>query len=135
MSGALTLVACIEVGGLATIAFLVLNLENLGAVLGGIPFLKYLLAFFAIPDEYILILFCALIIFYSLFTIVVSSISIRRISIFSEMMGAKIKTSLLKHFLSLEWAVFSHSQSSKNMSRVIHDGDVVADIINFFMNL
>ena len=135
MSAVLTLVACIEVGGLATIAFLVLNLGNLGSALLDIPFLNYLLTFFKISEEYILILFCSLIIFYSLFTIVLSTISIRRISIFSEMMGAKIKTSLLKHFLNLEWSVFLQSQSSKNISRVIHDGDVVADIINFFMNL
>tara|TARA_B110000008_G_scaffold136783_1_gene138805 strand:+ start:67 stop:1533 length:1467 start_codon:yes stop_codon:yes gene_type:complete len=50
-------------------------------------------------------------------------------------MGAKIKTSLLKHFLSLEWLDFLKSHSSKNMSRIIHDGDIVADMINFFMNL
>tara|TARA_Y100000389_G_C17450184_1_gene514264 strand:- start:434 stop:1900 length:1467 start_codon:yes stop_codon:yes gene_type:complete len=50
-------------------------------------------------------------------------------------MGAKIKTSLLKHFLSLEWLDFLKSDSSQNMSRIIHDGDIVADMINFFMNL
>lgn len=61
--------------------------------------------------------------------------SIRKISIFSELMGAKIKTSLLKYFLNLEWMQFSQSQSSDKMSRIIHDGDIVADIINFAMNL
>ena len=135
MSLALTLVALIEVGGLAAIAFLVLNLEDLIGALLELEFVVLLLNLLRLSDDKVLFLFAGLIISYSFFTIVVSTISIRRISIFSELMGAKIKTSLLKHFLSLEWLEFLKSHSSKNMSRIIHDGDIVADMINFFMNL
>ena len=135
MSLALTLVAFIEVGGLAAIAFLVLNLENLGGALLDVEFVAFLLNLLRLSEDKVLFLFAGLIISYSFFTIVISTISIRRISIFSELMGAKIKTSLLKHFLSLEWLDFLKSHSSKNMSRIIHDGDIVADMINFFMNL
>ena len=135
MSLSLTLVALIEVGGLAAIAFLVLNLENLSGALLDVEFVVLLLNLLRLSEDKVLFLFAGLIISYSLFTIVISTISIRRISIFSELMGAKIKTSLLKHFLSLEWLDFLKSHSSKNMSRIIHDGDIVADMINFFMNL
>ena len=135
MSLALTLVALIEVGGLAAIAFLVLNLEDLIGALLELEFVVLLLNLLRLSDDKVLFLFAGLIISYSFFTIVISTISIRRISIFSELMGAKIKTSLLKHFLSLEWLDFLKSHSSKNMSRIIHDGDIVADMINFFMNL
>jgi HlyD family secretion protein len=135
MSLALTLVAFIEVGGLAAIAFLVLNLENLSGALLDVEFVAFLLNLLRLSEDKVLFLFAGLIILYSFFTIVISTISIRRISIFSELMGAKIKTSLLKHFLSLEWLDFLKSHSSKNMSRIIHDGDIVADMINFFMNL
>jgi hypothetical protein len=103
MSLALTLVALIEVGGLAAIAFLVLNLEDLIGALLELEFVVLLLNLLRLSDDKVLFLFAGLIISYSFFTIVVSTISIRRISIFSELMGAKIKTSLLKHFLSLEW--------------------------------
>jgi len=135
MSLALTLVALIEVGGLAAIAFLVLNLGNLSGALLDVEFFVLLLNLLRLSEDKVLFLFAGLIISYSFFTIVISTISIRRISIFSELMGAKIKTSLLKHFLSLEWLDFLKSHSSKNMSRIIHDGDIVADMINFFMNL
>jgi len=131
----LTLVALIEVGGLAAIAFLVLNLEDLNGALLEIQFANYFLALFGFAEDKIILLFSGLIILYSFLTIIVSSISIRRISIFSELMGAKIKTSLLRYFLKLDWLDFSKTQSSKNMARIAYDGDIVADMINFLMNL
>ena len=108
----LTLVALIEVGGLAAIAFLVLNLEDLNGALLEIQFANYFLALFGFAEDKIILLFSGLIILYSFLTIIVSSISIRRISIFSELMGAKIKTSLLRYFLKLDWLDFSKTQSS-----------------------
>jgi len=135
MSLTLTLVALIEVGGLAAIAFLVLNLENLSSVLLEFQLFVSLVNFLGLPKDQIIFLFAGLICTYSIFTIIVSSISIRRISIFSELMGAKIKTSLLQYFLRLNWLDFSKSHSSKNISRIVHDGDIAADMINFFMNL
>ena len=135
MSLALTLVALIEVGGLAAIAFLVLNLENLNGALLDVEFIVLLLNLLRLSEDKVLFLFAGLIISYSFLTIVISTISIRRISLFSEIMGARIKTSLMKHFLSLEWLDFLKSHSSKDISRIIHDGDIVADMINFFMNL
>ncbi|MDB4183642.1 ABC transporter ATP-binding protein/permease [Gammaproteobacteria bacterium] len=131
----LTLVALIEVGGLVLIAFLVLNLENLSEVLLSFQFIEYFVTFSVFKEEDILIIFAGVIAIYSFITILISTMSIRKISIFSELMGAKIKTSLLKYFLNLEWMQFSQSQSSDKMSRIIHDGDIVADIINFAMNL
>mgnify|MGYP001355846536 CR=1 FL=1 len=135
MSVMLTLVALIEVGGLVLIAFLVLNLENLSEVLLSFELIEYFVTFSVFKEEDILIIFAGVIVIYSFITILISTMSIRKISIFSELMGAKIKTSLLKYFLNLEWMQFSQSQSSDKMSRIIHDGDIVADIINFAMNL
>ena len=135
MSVMLTLVALIEVGGLVLIAFLVLNLENLSEVLLSFQFIENFVTFSVFKEEDILIIFAGVIAIYSFITILISTMSIRKISIFSELMGAKIKTSLLKYFLNLEWMQFSQSQSSDKMSRIIHDGDIVADIINFAMNL
>ena len=135
MSLSLTLVALIEVGGLAAIAFLVLNLENLSDALLDVEFVALLLNLLQLSEDTVLFLFAGFIISYSLLTIVISTISIRRMSIFSGLVGAKIKTSILKHFLSLGWLDFLKSDSSKNMSRIINDGDVVADMISFIMNL
>jgi len=135
MSLILTIVALIEVGGLAAIAFLILNLENLNSALVEIKIFNHLLTSLGLSENKTLFLFSILIIIYSLLTIIVSTVSIKRISIFCELMGAKIKTKLLQHFLKLNWLEFSRSKSSKNMSRIINDGDIVADMMNFFMNL
>jgi len=131
----LTMVALIEVGGLAAIAFLILNLEDLDAALLELKYTDHLLAMLGFSNEQAIFLFTGIIFLYSFFTIIVSSISVRRISIFSELMGAKIKTLLLQHFLNLDWLDFSKTQSSKNMSRIAYDGDIVADMINHLMNL
>lgn len=135
MSVALSLIACIEVGGLAAIGFLILNLESLEATLVSIQPINSLLVFFSIPQEHTLFIFCGLAVFYSLFTILISTAAIRQISIFGELTGSGIKTSILQHFLSMNWLEFSRLEASKKLSRVIHDGDAVADIITFFMHL
>jgi len=135
MSITLTLVALIEVVGLAAIAFLVLNLENLSTVLLEIQFINYLLTILGIPEQYILELFSGFIVLYSFFTIFISSLSVKRTSIFSELMGAKIKTSLLQYYLRLDWIEFLKTEPSQKMTRVIQDGDIIADMINFFMQL
>ena len=91
MSVMLTLVALIEVGGLVLIAFLVLNLENLSEVLLSFQFIEYFVTFSVFKEEDILIIFAAVIVMYSFITILISTMSIRQISIFSELMGAKLK--------------------------------------------
>ena len=135
MSLALSLVACIEVGGLAAIGFLILNLETLETSLYGIQSINNLLVFFSIPKEYILYIFCGSLALYSLLTMLISTASIQQISIFGELAGSRVKTSVLKHFLSMNWVEFSKLKASKKLSRVIHDGDAVAEIITFFMHL
>jgi len=135
MSLALSLVACIEVGGLAAIGFLILNLESLEPTLASIKFINSFLIFFSIPQEYILFIFCGLAVFYSLLTILISTASIRQISIFGELAGSGIKTSILQHFMGMNWIEFSRLDASKKLSRIINDGDAVADIITFFMHL
>jgi len=135
MSVALSLVALIEVGGLAAIGFLILNIESLELTLVGIESVKSFLVFFSIPQEHVVFIFFGSMLLYSLFTILISTASIRKISIFGEMAGSGIKTSILQHFLNMNWLEFSRLNSSKKLSRVTNDGNVVGDIITFFMHL
>ena len=71
MSLALTLVALVEVGGLAAIAFLVLNLENLNGALLDVEFVVLLLNLLRLSEDKVLFLFAGLIISYSFLTIVI----------------------------------------------------------------
>lgn len=135
MSVALSLVACIEVVGLAAIGFLILNIESLESTLIGIESVNSFLVFFSIPQEHVLLIFFGSVALYSLFTLLISTASIRQISVFGEMAGSGIRTSILKYFLGMNWLEFSRLEPSKKLSRVINDGDAVADIITFFMHL
>ena len=135
MSLVLTLVAFVEVGGLALIAFFIINLGNLTTKIAENVYLLDFLNYFSISSDQALWLFCGLVFIYSLFSVVVSILSIRLISIFSEMVGSNIKTRLLSYYLNLDWGDFTKTQSSKTISRILVDADRVADIINFLMNL
>ena len=76
--------------------------------------------------------FCVFTICYSVFNLVSTVYVIKKISIFSQLIGAKVKSTVLNHFLRKEWSSHSESNFSENISRMINDGDEIAQMIKFF---
>jgi HlyD family secretion protein len=131
----LIIIALMEVVGLALISFLIINLNNLDSILSNSNFFQKVLIFFKLSSYNSSYVFCILIIGYSIVNIIVSIASIRYISIYSQILGANIKSKVVEYFLYLDWAKLTGMPTSKSMSRVINDGNEVSDILYFLMHL
>ena len=131
----LIVIALLEVFGLALISFLIMNLNNLDSILENSSIFIKLISFFQLSNLSYSLVLCVLIIFYSFFNILVSIASIRYISIYSQKLGANIKSKIVNFYLYLDWIEVTRMKASENMSRVINDGNEVSDILYFLMHL
>ena len=131
----LALFALLDVFGLILIAFLIINFGNLGEALLELLSSQRLLDLTNISENKLFVFFCIFTIFYSIFNLISTVYVIRKISIFSQLIGAKVKSTVLNHFLSKKWPSHSESSFSENISRIINDGDEVAQMINFLLIL
>lgn len=131
----LIVIALLEVFGLALISFLIMNLNNLDSILESSSIFIQLISFFQLSNISYSLILCVLIIFYSFFNILVSIASIRYISIYSQKLGANIKSKIVNFYLYLDWIEVTRMKASENMSRVINDGNEVSDILYFLMHL
>ena len=131
----LIIIALMEVVGLALISFLILNLNNLDSILSNSNFFQKILILFnlsAYNSSYVL---CMFIIGYSIVNIIASMSAIRYIGIYSQILGANIKSKVVEYFLYMDLLKFTQMPTSKSMSRVINDGNEVSDILYFLMHL
>ena len=134
-SGILVFVVLIEVFGLGLISFLLINISNLTEAINNVSFLNLIFSFFSLPPENSLIVLSIFIVLYSIFSVILSSIVLNKLSIFSQILGARVKSRIADYFLNLEWIKIVGSKSSKNISRIINDGEEVSYVINFSMLL
>ncbi len=134
-SAILILVVVIEILGLGLISFLIINISNLPKAINNVSFFNLIFSFFSSSPEDILIIFSAIIVLYSIISIILSSVVINKTSIFAQIIGARIKSKIAYYFLHLEWRKIVGSRSSVNISRVINDGDQVASMISILMLL
>lgn len=131
----LIIIALMEVVGLALISFLIINLNNLDSILSNSNVFQKILIFFKLSSYNSSYVLCIVIIGYSIVNILVSIASIRYISIYSQILGANIKSKVVEYFLYLDWIKLTGMPTSKSMSRVINDGNEVSDILYFLMHL
>jgi len=134
-SAILIFVTLIEVFGLGLISFLIINISNVPEAINNISFLNSIFSFFALSAEDSLIFLTIIIVLYSIFSVILSSIVLNKLSIFTQILGARVKSRIADYFLNLEWVKIVGSKPSKNISRVINDGEQVSYIINFSMLL
>ena len=73
------------------------------------------------------------IVLYSIFSVILSSIALNKLSIFAQVLGGRIKSRIADYFLNLEWIKIVNSKASKNISRIINDGEEVSYVIIFFL--
>ena len=131
----LVLVVLIEVFGLGLISFLIINISNLPEAINNVAFLNSIFSFFSLSLEDSLIIFSIIIVLYSIFSVILSSIALNKLSIFAQILGARIKSRIADYFLRLQWIEIAGSKSSTNISRIINDGEEVSYIVNFLMLL
>ena len=131
----LIFVTLIEVFGLGLISFLIINISDLPKAIDNSSFLNIIFSFFSLPPENSLIILSIFIVLYSIFSVILSSIALNKLSIFAQVLGGRIKSRIADYFLNLEWIKIVGSKSSKNISRIINDGEQVSYVINFSMLL
>ena len=131
----LILVVLIEVFGLGLISFLIINISDLPLAINNSFILSKLFSLFSLPSEDSIIILSIFIVIYSIFSVIISSIALNKLSIFAQVLGGRVKSRIAAYFLNLEWKKIVSSKSSKNISRVINDGEEVSYVINFSMLL
>ena len=131
----LIFVTLIEVFGLGLISFLIINISDLPKAIDNSSFLNIIFSFFSLPLENSLIILSIFIVLYSIFSVILSSIALNKLSIFAQVLGGRVKSRIADYFLNLEWIKIVSSKSSKNISRIINDGEEVSYVINFSMLL
>ncbi len=131
----LIFVTLIEVFGLGLISFLIINISDLPKAIDNSSFLNKIFSFFSLPLENSLIILSIFIVLYSIFSVILSSIALNKLSIFAQVLGGRIKSRIADYFLNLEWIKIVNSKASKNISRIINDGEEVSYVINFSMLL
>ncbi len=135
MSFLLLVVSIIEVIGLGLISFLILNFGKVGSALLEYKLIQDYVSYFDIANDQLSYYFYAVILLYSLVTVLISILAIRHQSITSHMIGSRVKLKLINHFLTLDWESILQSPPAESASRVLNDGDQVARIIIFSMHL
>ena len=131
----LIIIALMEVVGLALISFLIVNLNNLDSILSNSNFFQKILILFNLSAYNSYYVLCIFIIGYSIVNIIASMSAIRYIGIYSQILGANIKSKVVEYFLYMDLLKFTQMPTSKSMSRVINDGNEVSDILYFVMHL
>ena len=136
MSLLLTLVAFLEVAGIALIAFVVVNLGYLDSILKEIALFTFIVDFLSLSEKsnYTLI-FCALIIIYAISTVFLSIFIVRYISLYSQNLGVSLRQKLALNYISMNWEEQIQLSPSENIARLINDSEQTGDSIYFAMHL
>ena len=129
------LVAFMEVFGLALISYMILNLDNLEQVLINNSILNNIYSFVGVEIRNHSLVFCLVIVLYSLFNIFVSVLAIRYTNISTYKLGASIKSKILAHFLDLSWSDLNKLSISDSTSRIVNDGEEITNVLYFVMSL
>ena len=131
----LVFLALLEVLHLGLISFLIINLNDLDAVTGEINFINDMAIIINLSLISPPVILCTLIILFAIANTLISTIIIKRISVFSQNIGIAIKAKIIRHYLSLTWEDLGQMPTSEGMSRILNDGMHVADSLYFALNL
>ncbi len=135
VSAMLFILVLIEVFGMVLISFLIINISNLHEVVNNISLLNFIFSFFSLSPEDFLTIFTIIIVLYSIFNIIFSSIVFNKVGIITQVLGSRVKLKIADYFLHLEWIKTVSSRSSVNISRIINDGEAVGYVLNYLMLL
>lgn len=131
----LTVVAVMEVLGLALISFLLINIENLSEAIASISFMPQIILFFNFSEDYYVLVFCIFIVFYSLITLLSSILIVRSLNISGQFIGSRIRQKILEYYLEMDWVNLSTIKLTEQTSKIINDGRQVGSIIIFSLHL
>ena len=131
----LVFISFLEVIGLALISFLLVNLQDLSNSIQALPFMMELLTFFGISHNNITFLFCISIFIYSIATLIFSIFIIRSVNLSGQLIGSRLRQTLIKSYLNTNWVNLSRSHSSELMSKILNDGRQMGFLISFCLHL
>ena len=131
----LTLLAFVEVFGLALISFLLINIENLSDAIQSLFLFPSIVSFFNIPNEHSVSVFCALIIVYTLATFLSYLVIIRSLNISGQFIGSRVRQKILSYYLDADWMNTLNINASSKISKILNDGAEVGNIVIFSLHL
>ena len=135
LSVMLVLISFMEVIGLALISFFLVNLQDLSNSIQALPFMMELLTFFSISYNNITLLFCISILIYSIATLIFSIFIIRSVNLSGQLIGSRLRQTLVKHYLNTSWINLSRSHSSELISKILNDGRQMGFLISFCLHI
>ena len=127
----LVFISFMEVIGLALISFLLVNLQDLSGSIQALPFMMELLTFFGISDNNSVLLFCISILIYSISTLIFSIFIIRSVNLSGQLIGSRLRQTVVRHYLNSNWANLSGAHSSELISKILNDGRQMGFLISF----
>ena len=128
-------VAFAEVLGLAFISFLLINIQQPYDAIISLPVAPFAINYLNIAPQNVTYTFCFMVLAYSAGASLFSYVSIRSISVSSQLMGSRLRGRVLNYFLYSEWMEISKIQASDQISKLINDGRRVGFMISFCLHL
>ena len=108
----LTIIAVMEVFGLALISFLLINIANLNEAIGSISFMPEIMSSFNLSKNYFTLAFCTFIVFYSGITLLSSVLIVRSLNISGQFIGSRVRQRILEYYLEEDWINLSKIKTS-----------------------
>jgi len=130
----LVFISFMEVIGLALISFLLVNLQDLSGSIQALPFMMELLTFFGISDNNSVLLFCISILIYSISTLIFSIFIIRSVNLSGQLIGSRLRQTVVRHYLHANWTNLSGAHSSELISKILNDGRQMGFLISFCLH-
>ncbi len=131
----LTIVAVMEVFGLALISFLLINIANLSEAISSISFMPAIMSSLNLSSNYYTLVFCTFIVLYSGITLLSSVLIVRSLNISGQFIGSRVRQKILAYYLEEDWIHLSKIKTSEQISKIINDGRQVGFIIIFSLHL
>ena len=131
----LTIVAVMEVFGLALISFLLINIANLSEAISSISFMPAIISSLNLSSNYYTVVFCTFIVLYSGITLLSSVLIVRSLNISGQFIGSRVRQKILEYYLEEDWIHLSKIKTSEQISKIINDGRQVGFIIIFSLHL
>lgn len=131
----LTIIAVMEVFGLALISFLLINIANLSEAIGSISFMPEIMSFLNLSSNYYIMAFCTFVIFYSVITLLSSVFILRSLNISGQFIGSRVRQRILEYYLEEDWINLSKIKTSDQISKIINDGRQLGFVIIFCLHL
>ena len=131
MSVILVIISFIEFFGLAMISFLIINIGTMDTLVSRFPILNSL----GLDQDLLPLVLSLFVCAYALFSISISIIFLKFVSLNSQLIAGRIKLKLIDYYLSLGWLEHIQNSSAEKISRIQNDATYVGQQILFAMHL